>query len=211
MEEEEIKLRCGSCNKPTKHIVRAKYPFKEIVDLREIGGFGKMELEHEYFIAQCAGCDYVSLVNIVFCEGSYQTYQYPEPTKKEYDGLFLDQNELFEVPEEISDLYQEVTQAYKNQTPILCGVGLRILVEAICLDQEIEGYNLVEKIKALKNEGLISQQELPILDKLREIGNAAAHEIKAMQEDTLKHALLIINHIIRSIYILPGFADKIKV
>lgn len=210
MTEDERKFRCWSCNKPTKHIVRAKYNFKEIFSLREIGGFGTMELDHEYLIAQCGGCDHVSLIDIVFCEGNWQVYQYPELAKKEYEGLFLDQNELFEVPEEISNLYQEVTQAYKNQTPILCGVGLRILVEAICINRQIKGDNLMQKIKGLKDAGLISATELPILDKLRNIGNAAAHEIKGMDEQTLKHALLIINHIIRSIYILPGFSTKIK-
>lgn len=210
MAKNERKFMCWSCNKPTKHIIRAKYHYKEIFELRTIGGFGTMEQEHEYLIAQCAGCEHVSLIDVVFCEGNYLVFQYPEPINKEYKELFLDQNELIEVSQEISNLYQEVTQAYKSQTPILCGVGLRILVEAICIDQQIKGSNLMQKIKGLKDAGLISAAELPILDKLRDIGNAAAHEIKAMEEDTLKHALLIINHIIRSIYILPLIGKKIE-
>lgn len=210
MSEDLRKINCGSCNKVTSHHVKARYDFEQIVNLREFGLNGTMKMDHEYLIVQCAGCEHISFVDIIPHESGWEVYQYPEPIEKEYQGLFLDQNELMEVPDEISDLYEEISVAYKKQAPILAGIGLRALVEGICRDQNINGRNLKEKIVELHAQGFISSQELPILDKLRTIGNVSAHEIKAMDEMTLKHAVLIVNHIIRSIYILPGFSAKIN-
>lgn len=65
------------------------------------------------------------------------------------------------------------------------------------------------KIKKLSEEGLISTNEHPILDKLRLIGNASAHSIKSIDIEYLEYALEIVNHIIKSIYILPNIDKKL--
>ena len=89
-------------------------------------------------------------------------------------------------------------------------MGLRMLVEAICLEQKIPGLNLQSKIRKLHELGMISKNELPILDKLRLIGNDSAHKIKSFSIDKLSYALDIINHIIKSIYVLPKINKLLK-
>jgi hypothetical protein len=46
---------------------------------------------------------------------------------------------------------------------------------------------------------MIPGSELPILDKLRQIGNLSTHQIKAFPIEKLNYALDIINHIMKSI------------
>jgi hypothetical protein len=209
-EGEQIKVNCASCHKATKHFIRKAYKFEEIINLREYGMNGTLRTSHEYLTVQCAGCENVSFLDIADSGGGTTVYQYPEIRPKELQGLFLDHNELDKLPKDIALLYEEVSVAFTNHTSILAGIGLRTLVEAICVQQKIQVYNLHLKIKELHNRGLISKQELPIIDKLRTIGNTAAHKIKPANEDTLRHALLIVNHVLRSVYILPGFSKKIK-
>ena len=201
------KFHCSKCNRETKHIIVTSYLFKESIILSDKLPAGELTVDNDYKIVQCAGCDNVSFIHELPAVDFY--VQYPEQVKK-HRGLFLERTELPKLPNSVLPLYQEVMIAFKNNAPILSGIGLRALVEAICLQQKIQGYNLHLKIKELHTRGLISKQELPILDKLRTIGNAAAHKIKAVDEDSLRHALLIINHVLRSVYILPGFSKKIK-
>lgn len=87
---------------------------------------------------------------------------------------------------------------------------MRTLVEAICIHQNIEGKNLKDKIENLHKAGLISTSEAPILDKLRLIGNVSAHQIKKLNINKLEYALDIINHVLKSIYILPKINRKLK-
>lgn len=203
------RFHCVDCDRVTKHAIIFTYDFEEEVDLKSHGMKSNLFLDHEFMIIQCGGCDNVSFVDAIPVIGD--VHQYPEPVKKDLQGLFLQSHELKKVPKEISGLYEEVSITLRHSASILAGIGLRTLVEAICLQQKIEGYNLQIKIKELLTHGLISKQEEPILDKLRTIGNAAAHKIKAVDADSLRHALLIVNHILRSIYILPGLGGKIKI
>ena len=114
------------------------------------------------------------------------------------------------MPKLLNDLYEEVEGAFKENSNILAGVGLRMLVEALCLEQKIKGRNLQEKIKNLHTSGLISANEVPILDKLRLIGNFSAHEIKGLSISKLEYALDIVNHVLKSIYILPKINKKLR-
>jgi hypothetical protein len=85
-----------------------------------------------------------------------------------------------------------------------------MLLEAICMEQKVIGNNLQQKILALRDRGLISANEIPILDKLRLIGNVAVHQTKGLRLNILSYALDIINHVLKSIYILPRINKKIK-
>lgn len=109
------------------------------------------------------------------------------------------------------DLYEEIKEAFESGSNILAGVGLRAMVEAVCMQEKIEGRNLQEKIKNLHNKGLIASSEQPILDKLRLIGNLSTHQIKAFPLDKLNYALDIINHVLKSIYVLPKINKKLKI
>lgn len=85
-----------------------------------------------------------------------------------------------------------------------------MLIEAICLDQNIVGKNLPAKIVKLYDAGFISKNDIPKLNILRDMGNVSAHEIRAFSMKDLSDALDIIDHILKGIYVMPERQKKLK-
>lgn len=171
----------------------------------------------EFMVVQCKGCNTVSFLlresgGLLEKEGGKSIYydlNFPESSLSDYIRL-LSHEEQDTLPRQLADLYRELQIAFENGANKLAGVGLRMLVEAICMEQNIAGNNLKIKIEKLHDSGLISKNEIPILDKLRDIGNSSAHEIKSFPLDKLEYALDILNHVLKSIYILPKINKKLK-
>lgn len=169
-------------------------------------------------IVQCLGCNTISFVHRLIGKQFYD-----EENKKNYleenypekeiiqDVDFLSFKEQRKLPLQLRKLYEEIEIAFEYEANLLAGIGLRMLVEAICLYQKIEGANLKIKIERLHTNGFISKNDVSILDKLREIGNVTAHEIKDFSNYKLKYALEIVNHVLKSIYILPTFQKKLTI
>ena len=212
-----VSSNCQICEQPTSQKVlfcRARIEKDE--DL-ENGGIFKTKIKNEYMVIQCSNCHNISfLERTIFLEPNEPRHpltiiemNYPGPSEPDFN--FLNEYELHDLPKCLERLYQEVIAAFKNEAEILSGLGLRTLVEAICIEQNVRGANLQTKIVALKGNGLISANEELILDKLRLIGNVAAHQIKGIPLEILAYALEIINHVLRSIYILPKINRKIKI
>jgi hypothetical protein len=172
-----------------------------------------------YMVIQCRGCHTISFLlresiddldengKIIFIDSHY-----PDSSTNIINHYnFLNSEDIYLLPKKLISLYEEVQQAFKNESNVLAGIGIRTLVESICIHQKMIGRNLQDKIKNLLAAGLISSSELPILDKLRIIGNQSTHEIKPFSLDKLNYALDIVNHILKSIYILPKLNRKLKI
>lgn len=210
-----IKTRCEECRNNTNQDVI--FATRVLRDEEYITRQTSVKSYEEYMVVQCLGCNTISFLlrlsgkNFIDEElgRNYLDINFPE---REYDNEipllnFHDQRKL---PRQLIKLYEEVEIAFENDANMLAGIGLRMLIEAACLEQHIQGSNLKIKIERLHDAGLISKNEIAILDKLREIGNMSAHEIKSFSIYKLKHALEVINHILKSIYILPKISKKIK-
>jgi len=205
-----IETKCGICERITHH--QPLFTKSVLIE----GDYDSITVH--YIIVECGGCKTVSFLlrepdrSALPDEPQFIDYNYPiTPNYLDVSFTFLNENDQEELPGKIYDLYEEVKTLFRKDTNIMAGIGLRMLVEAICLQQKIIGKNLQEKIKKMHTDGLISTSELPILDKLRLIGNQSAHEIKAFPIDKLSYALDIINHVIKSIYILPKINRKLKI
>jgi hypothetical protein len=98
--------------------------------------------------------------------------------------------------------------AFSEELHLLCSIGLRTLVEALCTEQRMPGVNVKEKIKTLQLKGLISAAELALLNKLRLSGKVSAKKIKTLPAEKLERAIQLVNHILKSIYILPARNEK---
>lgn len=210
-----IITNCNQCEDETNHQIlfkkRVTHVFKS-----ENGKKSSTKDIEDYMTIQCKGCNTISFLrrdsgSFYDSKGEkyYIDYNFPE-IEYDTDLKFLSQEELNSVPYKIRELYQEVELVFENEGNKLAGVGLRMLVEAICLEQKILGSNLKIKIEKLHDKGLISKNEIPILDKLREMGNTSAHEIKSFTLDKLEYALDILNHVLKSIYVLPKINRKLK-
>lgn len=168
----------------------------------------------EFSVVECMGCNSISFLQTIKLtkRSKPMHFNYPDDENanpKYYN--FLSEQHVAIFPKAIRKLYDELVPAFEASSTILLGIGLRALVEAICIDQSIPGTNLFRKIEKLHHEGFISKSELPILDKLRIIGNDSAHKIKGLSMYKLELALGIVNHVLTSIYILPVINKKLDV
>jgi hypothetical protein len=207
----KIATECPACQRDTNHGViflyrRIKEGKKLLVTPDHISKY------QDFMIVQCAGCDTVSFLDRTYDKtGKSFDYQYPEPDWYVNEELFLPDEEFDQLPKMIRDLYLEVQDAFEAESKILAGIGLRTLIEAVCIQQSVSGKVLQDKIQSLHRQGAVSSAELPILHKLRTIGNVSAHEIKGIPFSVLKHAITVVNHLFRSVYILPKVNKKIKI
>lgn len=225
-----IQADCEECSGEKEHFIVASYTDKGQQMLMD-EGYG-VWWENEYQIIQCRGCKSISFrTRTYFSEDDFdetdphRIYLYPE--RKWSDKQTI---ETIFVPRPVSFIYKEVIKTYNNNCLVLCAIGLRALVEAICNVLKIEGAYVTNKKgeKILKTDlegkinGLIEKQYLTphagvILHTHRFMGNGAAHEIKNFEKKDLLTAIEIIEHCMQHIFILPhkgrslpDFEDKTR-
>ena len=87
---------------------------------------------------------------------------------------------------------------------------MRLMIEAVCINQKIEGRNLKDKISKLFEKGVISRNDFEVLDRLREIGNVSAHQIKSPSSSDLEAALEATNHLLRTVYIANKRTNRLR-
>jgi hypothetical protein len=113
------------------------------------------------------------------------------------------------LPAKVGQIYDETIAAVNEELPILAGIGVRALVEAVCKHKRIKGGNLRDKIDGLAKVGLLGGTEAKILHRLRFLGNKAAHETKVPTSAELSAGLDIAEHLLTTVYLLAGKAMKL--
>jgi len=205
---DKVKALCGSCKKMTNHAVLAQHKTSgEVYD-------GEIQWWRTYQIIQCLGCEDFS-----FRDSSACTEDYEPRTGKLTDTVLLYPDRVSgrepiedyeEFPSKTKRVYLEILKALNGQTPILAAIGLRALIESICLEQKTKSKNLSKGIDELADMGLLSKKQAEFLHNHRFMGNAAAHEIVAPKPQHLVAALDIAETLLKTIYILPDIADQLK-
>lgn len=196
-----IRVQCATCNRETNHDIVASHNEHEVD--RQDG----IQWWEDYQIAICRGCDAVSFVHSSACSEDFNPITgeverkivlYPDRTS---GRMPLDRFQLF--PPKTRRIYLEVVKAMNSSSPLLTAIGLRALIESICIDQKTKGDNLERRISELATLGLLSKKQADILHNHRFLGNIAAHEIEAPQPLELVAALDIAETLLKTIYILP--------
>ncbi|PFB50933.1 hypothetical protein CN396_01730 [Bacillus thuringiensis] len=247
MDKIDKKIYCSSCAKKTNHIFlkdkkenKLEYKISDSDFEEEID----FSFSDEYYIIQCMGCDKVAFLNIYSDETMFyidgddywgnrvylQDYiVYPEEPQRE-DVIpkslrFESQYEFNHLPEFIEVLREEVISAYKINSRLLCGMGIRMIVEAVCKEKGItktpklkkgnpildrngktvmRNLTLSEKIDQLKEQNIIDESQKNILHEVRDLGNDTAHEIKSHTLRLLKSVLNVVEFILYNIYEIPN-------
>lgn len=205
---ENIKSLCSKCRNTTNHAVLAQH--KLIRDSSD----GEIQWRGTYQIIQCLGCD-----DIVFRCASMFTEDHDPSTGQPIESVQLypdpavgrqpmNGHEAF--PLKIARIYMETLNAVNNQTPILAAIGLRILIESICLEQKTKADKLTEGIDELVEMGLLSKKQAEFLHINRFMGNQAASEVVAPKPQSLIAALDIAENLLKTVYILPDMTQMLK-
>jgi hypothetical protein len=225
--EEPIKELCATCNVTTKHTIvhEENENFDEDYFWEQV----------KWQIIQCDGCgtfsfryDKVNQDDLNEDAGEYEhtTYLYPNR------GLQL--LKFWSAPLAIRSMYEETINAFNSGFYVLCGAGVRIVIERICAHIGVEsgkvpafnnkGEAILEadgtqklkdskfldgKISGLHESKYLTESHSKALQKLRFIGNASLHS-QTPKLSELKTAIKIIEHTLESLYELADRADEIR-
>ena len=215
---QKIKTFCSRCNNTTNHSIKIDY--EETYNSDDYGSCTNFQ------IIKCDGCDYISFRKL-FSNSEEFEYNidgeivnlereeiYPERTTKHKP---IDMDDLHLIPNKCREIYKETNFSLEHKFNLLGAVGLRILTEAICLDQIIkkeikasENDSLFNKIDLLAEEGILSQDSKDILHAIRTIGNESAHQIEQQPIELLTLAFNILEDLLKTLYIYPKEFKKIK-
>lgn len=199
--DEHLFTRCAACRARTRHLVLAA-----IVE----DGFDEHVNPIKLFFQtiRCEGCEHVQfrLARSVVernQSGEYRTGEiaslYPDPLTKR-DPIF--ESEL--LPVDVQRVYFETLDAVTlNCLPVLTGIGVRAIIEAVCREKGATEKNLEKKIDGLVGKGVLLQVQADLLHKTRVLGNNAAHEAKPLKPAAARAALEVVEHLLHTVYILP--------
>jgi hypothetical protein len=193
------KIPCIECGRKTNHDI--VYELEQ--ESEDIFGF---PIITRFQTLQCRGCE-----TVTFCEnrteelGSVKDMQF-YPGRASGKGPMIG---TFRFPTTTRKMYNEVLQALNNDAPVLAAIGLRSLIESICIAQKTSAKNLMGCIDELADMGLLSKRQADFLHTHRFLGNVAAHEMKEPKPEELSAALDIAETLLKTIYILPHVAASI--
>ncbi len=219
---------CNSCKRETNHVCK----FHSCHNVLYSHGKKVGLLTDGCCLWMCAGCETVVLENYSSGEDfDFNEYE-PEDIKEmeEYGISYpLDTDDMIrnffpkraknilspkkytQLPERLINIYKEVIMAHNNETPLLCAVGIRALIEGICFDQEITGRTLEKKIEGLAS--VLPKNIVSNLHNLRFMGNEAAHELSSPPQDEIQLAIEICEDLLNYMYELDykaGYLDKMR-
>jgi hypothetical protein len=208
-------IHCNSCGRPTEHLLVSKYVWS---DSETIEKRYEISWSDGWQIWQCRGCK--ELIG-------EKTHEFSE--ERDYDGTpfvsrtfyperdkeLLKAKSYVNIPRKIESIYEEIVKCFNNSCYLLCSIGLRTLIEGICIDKSISGDNLYKKIE---NAMFIPDSIRKNLHGFRFLGNDAAHELNYPDKEDLQLAILVVEDILNVAYeldyksklIFEKFSPKLK-
>jgi hypothetical protein len=207
-ESRKLKVLCRKCKNETNHEVLFTKNDTETAEEVDVTWW------KTYQLLQCQGCD----------EVTYRITDANSETIDPYTGqadvsetLYPNRTEgrppiagYEHFPNKTKQIYKETLKALHHNALILSAIGLRALIESICIEQRTKSKNLAGGIDELAKTGLLSQKQADFLHEHRFMGNVAAHEMVAPKATELVAALDIAETLLKTIYILPEVAAKMK-
>lgn len=201
---QSVKVACaGTCSGITRHTIMASMDKQD-----EYQG---IDWWANYQVIMCQGCEKLS-----FRQASGSSEDCIEIAENEWDlnecvqlyparkadsrGLGDD---LTRLPDAIALLYIETRTTLLNSSPVLTGIGLRALVETVCKEKMAPGENLQKRIDGLVGMGVLTKADADVLHEIRSMGNEAAHETKPHSDEQLSLAMEVVEHLLKSVYIIP--------
>lgn len=204
---EEIEAACATCGDGKTHVIRAS--IKEYNADEPFPG-ATFEWIDTFQIIQCGGCKSYSFRKTQSNSEDFdpETGDHPDvvqlyPSRVKGRAPVNDHKLL---PAKLQRIYLETLKALNSDQPVLAGIGIRAIVETVCKDQSAVGRDLQKKIDDLVIKYILSRAGADILQKLRVLGNKAAHEVDPHNVLQLGFGLDVIDNLVSSIYILPHHA-----
>jgi hypothetical protein len=199
--DKERRVPCMECNTDTYHKVLSS------TNLFDQGDWGVFWQDYE--IIMCQGCRSVSFrkswgTDDVIGQDDEGDFIYDE-SEELFPSRVKGRKEIkhhSQLPLNVGRIYRETYRAITGKQPILSGMGIRALVEAVCVDQKIKGRDLKAKINNLVVVGLLTKDGAEILHPIRLYGNDAAHKTFQAKDEDLSILMDIAENLLQNTYII---------
>ncbi len=203
-----VKCYCDFCEKETNHVIKASETDTSSND--------EYWWNCDYSIVKCCGCGTISFLTATTEEGDVEYSEYGEinyPTRLKtypYHKRFAKTiSDLWSIPSSIRIIYKETINALNNECYLLAAAGFRVIVEAICLENKIDGKSLETKINNLCKKGVITKNDRDRLHSIRFMGNDSVHAIKEPDKRQIRLVLDIIHNMLNGLYVLTKECNDI--
>jgi len=198
-----VVLVCDKCSHETVHKIMAN------VDSDDQTPDGDIQWCDSYLIAQCRGCKTICLC---IESSNSEDFDPGDPdsslvTRTVFPSRIAGRPRLSDphfLPPRLRKVYEESRMALTQNSSVLTGIGIRAIVETVCNEEGAAGGSLFEKINGLISLNQITRKEAEILQRLRFMGNEAAHNVKQHTQEELNLAFDVVEHLLKTVYILPA-------
>lgn len=214
-----LKIHCVSCNKETNHLVEWRKAWTEDDGIEQTGIWVRYEIE----VLKCMGCDEYTFRKCSMCsediypvgedEEGNAIVDYEEniifyPDRK--NKLIHEISEIYLTPPEVRKIYSETLFAINNSLPLLSGIGIRGIIEAICSSEGINSGSIKNKIQTMFDNGIITNTLKEGLQENRLLGNYSVHQLYSGSDEELQAAMELINILIKTHYSVPEKTEILK-
>ena len=210
------KYFCNICKGNTNHFIRGEHSSTDHND-RDGTSFTQHSL-----IVECCGCENLALVKKTHFSEHIGYYQDPVSGKDIMEQLW----EVSIYPpvtyratpmwfEDLPDptlhkIAREIYKSLETESHYLATFGSRTLVDRLIVLTVGDKGNFVKGLKALQDEGIISQHERDILEPVIQAGHAAAHRGWEPSKEQLKFILDTVEGLIYRLLVLPSLAEQLE-
>jgi hypothetical protein len=184
------------------------FTFVEQVRLDKPIRFDENEAVFLYSLWVCQGCDTATLQEactakaLVSDNGLQVDWTYDFHPRRLKEGW---QRKPFSMPLKLGIIYQEVVESFNAGLVTLCSVGLRALLEGICVNKGITkevAWGLEKKIDKLGEYGHVPVDIARSIKSFKFIGDSAAHRLEVPEEEDLVLAIEVMEELLTSLYSL---------
>jgi len=210
VKDENRKVACSKCNRKTNH---------KVLTLVKVSWYiGVIQGDDCYETIACLGCDDISFrLASMNSEDVYADDEgniFYDETEEIFPQRLIGRSPIdsqYILPVKIRQIYKETHSALSSKLKILAGVGIGSLIESVCLEEQVEGSNLKEKINDLVKKGILTQKSAETLHETRFLRNRSAHEVESATDTELSVAFDIMENLLQTVYIIPKKAEGLKI
>jgi hypothetical protein len=202
---EVVTSPCNHCGHSTNHLVVAVRHFEEWVGEEEGDGGVTLDLEYEYAMLECGGCQGISLRLDEMLDGTlFSTTFYPPRIARNKPAWSID------LPIQVQSLMTEIYAALANDSRKLAVMGSRTILDIVMTQKLGRGGTFQSRLEALEAKGFIGRANREVLRTALDARSATARTPYAPPSDIVNEIMDIIENLLQAVYIVPRSLMKIK-
>jgi hypothetical protein len=179
--------------------------FAEWFEQKEFEGGTPPDVEYEYAMLECGGCQSISLRVDELLDGAlFCTNFYPPRVQRKKPAWSRD------LPIQLQSLVTEIYAALADDSRKLAVMGARTILDTVMTQKVGRLGTFQNRLKVLESKGFIGKANREILRAALEARSAAAQRAYAPTSDIVNEIMDIIENLLHAVYILPKSLSKIK-